>query len=448
MPRMVARMLGLRLVSAVLRLVLNACGYGCAMEQTSRVGKVFVPGGRPTITYVPRTDLELEERVTDYLDERHKVLSVSGPTKTGKTVLLKSAVPPTAIWMSGGAIETVDDYWQSLADALNLDLESGVDGNLSQTTGGNVKGSVKAVVASVEGGASEQITRSRTQITRRKQSPRDAARAALMADTETVIVVDDFHYVPSDVQLQVARGMKDLVFDGVGLIVAAVPHRAYDVVRVEKEMTGRVAQLEVGFWDPPDLRQIPKRGFAALGVTVSDEIVERLVLECFQSPHLMQEFCLGLCKTAGIKQTVTSPVVLDAPDWDTFFRSLAPGTSKTAFDLLARGPRQRSDRKPRKLADGVETDIYGAVLRAIARTGPLTELTYEQLRGALREVLSDEAPQRHEVTRVLDEMSKIAKTQLEGEPVVDYDTELATLYISDPYFAYWLRWGTHQTDGS
>lgn len=50
--------------------------------------------------------------------------------------------------------------------------------------------------------------------------------------------------------------------------------------------------------------------------------------------------------------------------------------------------------------------------------------------------------ERHEVTRVLAEMSKMAREQLEGEPVVDYDNELATLYTSDhPYFAYWLRWG-------
>lgn len=418
------------------------------MDQTLSIGKVFVPGGRPTITYVPRTDHELEATVEDYLNERHKVLSVSGPTKTGKTVLLRGVVPEDAIWMSGGAIETLNDFWQTLANELGVDLESGLDGHLGQTTSDNVKGGVNAGVASFEGGADEQIVRSRTHTTRRMHLPRDAARAALKAHTETVIVVDDFHYVPSKVQLLIARAMKDLIFDGLGFIVAAVPHRAYDVVRVEKEMTGRVAQLEVGFWEPPDLRQIPSRGFEALGVTVPDDIVERLVTECFQSPHLMQEFCLGLCKKAGIREKVTAPTVLDAPDWDVFFKSLAPGTSKTAFDLLARGPRQRSDRKPRRLADGVETDIYGAVLRAVARTGPLTELTDVQLRTALREVLSDEAPQpqRHEIARVLEEMSKIAKTQLEGEPVVDYDTELATLYISDPFFAYWLRWGTHQTD--
>ena len=80
-------------------------------------------------------------------------------------------------------------------------------------------------------------------------------------------------------------------------------------------------------------------------------------------------------------------------------------------------------------------------MAAIAYTGPLTQLTYVELRGALRQVLKDEPPSQPEVTRVLQEMSKIAKERIEGEPVVDYDTELETLYISDPFFAYFLRWG-------
>jgi predicted RNA-binding protein len=47
-----------------------------------RVGEVFVPGGFPEVTYVPRDELQLEERVRDYLVERFKVLSLSGPTKS------------------------------------------------------------------------------------------------------------------------------------------------------------------------------------------------------------------------------------------------------------------------------------------------------------------------------------------------------------------------------
>lgn len=163
----------------------------------------------------------------------------------------------------------------------------------------------------------------------------------------------------------------------------------------------------------------------------------------------MQEFCRQLCVDNGIVETCGAPTGIGEPNWDEFFSRLAPSASKAAFDLLARGPRQRSDRKVRHLREGRETDIYGAVLRAIAHTGPLTELTYEQLRSALRAVLapSDEPPQKHEVTRVLDEMTRIAREQIDGEPVVDYDGGLATLYISDPYFAYWLRWGNLATGG-
>ena len=83
-----------------------------------RVSDVFVPGGFPVHTYVPRDELQLEEKVADYLDERYKVLSLSGPTKSGKTVLVRR-VAPDALWVSGGEIETASDFWTLLVDKLD-----------------------------------------------------------------------------------------------------------------------------------------------------------------------------------------------------------------------------------------------------------------------------------------------------------------------------------------
>ena len=54
------------------------------------------------------------------------------------------------------------------------------------------------------------------------------------------LVIDDFHYIEGGVQLELVRNLKDLIFDGLPVILASVPHRAYDAVRVEREMTGRV----------------------------------------------------------------------------------------------------------------------------------------------------------------------------------------------------------------
>jgi hypothetical protein len=181
-------------------------------------------------------------------------------------------------------------------------------------------------------------------------------------------------------------------------------------------------------------------GFATLNVTDNAGLAHKLASEAFSSPHLMQDFCLQLCKANGINRSQIE-------------RRLTRRSGRSSSRRgRAAAPRQRSTYWPAgrdsaqtgrcaRWEDGTETDIYGAVLAAIAKTGPLTELTYEQLRAAMRDLVS-EPPARHEITRVLEEMSRITRDQIDGEPVVDYDEELSTLHISDPFFAYYLRWGT------
>lgn len=232
------------------------------------------------------------------------------------------------------------------------------------------------------------------------------------------------------------------------MILVSVPHRAYDAVKIETEMTGRVKVLEVGFWDREDLLKIAREGFAALNVAdKNEEIAKELALETFSSPHLMQQFCLGICQENRIPKTVKRKFTLKPPEsgWEAFFEERASGSSKAAFDRLARGRRQRQDRIRRRLVDGRIVDIYGVVLEAIATTGPTVSIRYEDLRAAIRKVLATDQPQRNEVTQVLEKMSLIAKEDLEGEPVVDWDPEEDVLHISDPYFAYYLRWGGRET---
>ncbi len=413
---------------------------------TPRVTDVFVPGGLPTVTYNPRTELGLEQRVQAYLEERHRILSLSGPTKSGKTVLLKSILGRDAIWLSGGEIATTADFWESVADRLGLFPLERLSGQTSDSsaTDRGARLTVAPLGIGIEAGGAARTQRedSHGGSQSRVRPIGPAAKEALLTRA-LPIVIDDFHYLQRDVQLDIVRNLKDAVFEGVPVIFASVPHRAYDAVRVEREMTGRVEQLEIRFWEKDELLGIAESGFQALNVTDPDALAERLATESFSSPHLMQDFCLEVSKANEIRERLETSRALVSPEWEPFFRSRATAASKTAFDLLARGPRQRRDRVARVLKDGRTTDIYGLVLEGIASTGPLTKLTYEELRAAIRDLVLD-PPQRQEVTRVLEEMSKIAREQLEGEPVVDYDAELGTLFISDPFFAYYLRWGSRE----
>lgn len=278
-----------------------------------------------------------------------------------------------------------------------------------------------------------------SQTTSRAISPASSAINQLMQQMRP-LVVDDFHYIDKSVQQAIVRSLKDPIFEGLPVILITVPHRAFDVIHVEKEMTGRVKQLQIPAWKIGELERIAKLGFNALNVNCNSTLIGKLANEAFESPHLMQDFCAALCLKNGVRETSQILVNLQEPDdWQMFLKNMASDTSKLAFERLVIGPRQRTDRIRRTLVNGETCDIYGAVLFAIASTGPKTRLAYEDIRAGLRAVLRDDVPQAHEVTRILEKMSEIARNEIEGEPVVDWDSSY--LHISDPFFAYYLRWG-------
>jgi len=409
----------------------------------AKTGDVFVPGGLPDVTYVARETLRAETVVHDFMDERYRMLSLSGPTKCGKTVLIRRMVPD-AVLISGGDIEEIRDFWAAIVDKLGgyTDVSKQVTRDESETDSVSVSadGGVPFLKVGGEGGRAASSGETKSHTIAKSRPLHLVAQDALRTNLTVVLFIDDFHYIPQPVQLGIVRGLKALIFDGLRVIVASVPHRAYDAVRVENEMTGRVEHFSLPIWSETELQIIATSRFDALNVEAPSFVNRRLATETFGSPHLMQDFCLNLCKGNDVRETLPERRALAAPDWVPFFSSRATNASKAAFDLLAKGP-PRTDRRPRRLANGATTDIYGAVLAAIADTGPVTTLPYDRLRISLRNVLEGEPPQRHEVTRVLVQMSKIARERIEGEPVVDYDERYEILHISDPFFAFYLKWG-------
>lgn len=163
----------------------------------------------------------------------------------------------------------------------------------------------------------------------------------------------------------------------------------------------------------------------------------------------MQLLCRELAKRQGIKRTVIAPAELEPPeDWTVFLGEVAEKhTHDGTFRTLARGPQSRSERIPRELKDGGNTDIYGAILAAVATTGPHERIHYNDLREGLRGILTT-LPQKHEVTACLRHLSHIARElardewgRLNRDPVLEYVAADDTLYIADPFFAFRMRWG-------
>lgn len=408
-----------------------------------RYQDIFVPGGFPRHTYNPRAELELETRLRESRENLCKLVTVTGQTKSGKTVLTRSVFPrEECVWVDGGTISSEDEFWQVVIEQLDIfqSTEELTGSDTTATFSGKGTAGANFVVAkgSAELGAELAKTRSQSRMKARSVSPRVAALGGLL-EAALPVVIDDFHYLPKEIQGHVIRALKQPIFDGLPVVIIAIPHRRYDAVRVEREMTGRIMAVDVPTWSEAELSFIPETGFRLLNVSLAVDLRNRMVAEAIGSPHLIQDFCRTVSRTAGFGEG--SPR-LDTVDIDAVFREVAETIGRPIFDKLARGPRQRSDRIQRKLKDGQTVDIYELVLHALAHLRPgLVSLEYEDLRSAIREVSDTQIPQLHEVARVLKHMSSIAASDQSSTPVIDFEEEEKRLHITDPFFAFYLRWG-------
>ena len=416
------------------------------MANKQRASRVFVPGGMPQLTYIERTEGEIRKKLEEVKDNLCKLITLTGQTKSGKTVLTQTVFPSIDdenIWIEGGSVNDENDLWSQILVALNAWHQSEVSSGANSTTAvsGKVNATANALVikGSGEAGISQTDTTNTAAKESRNVSSKTAALKALQS-SQVSLIIDDFHYLPRELQGNFVRAIKPLVFHGVPIILIAIPHRRYDAIKVEREITGRLENIQIPYWTLSELRQIAERGFPLLNMHLSEPVMDRLCIEALGSPHLMQEFCRALCQTHEVSETVDNEITIDHVE-DGLFKRVAESTGKLIFDKLATGPRQRSDRIARKLKNGEKVDIYKVVLYALSNMEPgMDTIQYEALRASIRDIVADAPPQAHEVTRVLEKMSEIASNDEASTPVIDWEKEEQKLHITDPFFAFYLKW--------
>ena len=79
--------------------------------------EVFTPNDLPTFSYVERKRHNFEERLREALSIPKMIVSLSGPSKSGKTVLVNKVVEAdNLIPLSGATIRSADALWSKVLD--------------------------------------------------------------------------------------------------------------------------------------------------------------------------------------------------------------------------------------------------------------------------------------------------------------------------------------------
>jgi hypothetical protein len=396
--------------------------------------EVFVAGGQPTYTYVERSAEHVELKLARAIATPNQIVSLSGPTKTGKTVLCRRVLGERQfVWIDGGQIKSGDDFWGRVVYELNLPSDSESTSE-SATTGG--LGVSIPMVCTASG--SQLIKTSNTE--KREISSLGSA-IARMTQEKIMLVIDDFHYIAEPVRTELMRNVKGAVFNGLKVILLSVTHRVFDAIRAESELTGRFTAISLPHWMIADLRQIPTKGFLELGTTCPEPVIQSLCDEAQENPFLMQKFCWEICFDLKIehKKILGSHAIPAEYDTTGMFRRLSRDAGLPIYQKLAAGPQSRKARAKRPLRRGDAADIYQAILLALAESGPRSVISYDDLRDLLSKILSEQVPQKHEITSALKHLSRISRNIGAGS-AIDWDDDERKITLVDPYLRFYLRW--------
>lgn len=410
------------------------------------VFQVFTPTDTPTVTYVDRGERGLELALRNALRTPKMITSLSGPSKSGKTVLIKKVLDPDAlISISGAAIKSADDLWDRVLNWMGAPSERTRSRDHDFTAKVEAKGGGKLRIPFVAEGSAEataggEYGYGRGTEERFERSGIDQVIREI-GGSDFVLFIDDFHYMDRDVQAEVARQLKEAAEAGVKICTASVPHRKDDVLRGNSELRGRVQAIDFEYWLPEEIEQIAIKGFSALNIDLQPENLTRLVQEAFGSPQLMQQICLQACLRANIEETQADQQQVYFTD-DAIGSVLEQASTTTDFSSLLEGlhngPKVRgAPRNQFKFNDGSSGDVYRCILLAIKCDPPSLAFSYDDIYQRTRAVCSDEAPAGSSVASALEQLPQLAEDLEPRTRIIEWSDDVFD--IVDPYFLYFLR---------
>ena len=421
-------------------------------NQTSnaiRASEIFTPGGFPTYTYYPRDQRGLETSLKRFIENRYKMVIITGKTKSGKSVLTEKILPKDQyIWVPCGEVQSELEFWDKIVEKAGLitnltskdSIAEGEKLNASSTGGINI--GIARVGGSVAG--EDSVTKTQERTVEQKYSNKTTALSGIRSRKEP-IVIDDFHYLSLDTQKVIIRSLKEVIYGGIPIVILAVPNHTYDTISAEPEMTGRVYHIEVPNWQCEELLEIGNTGFDLLNLEVNQKIKISLAKESYGSPQLMQEYCLALC---NINEIIVKPDEKISIGYkgakDGFFREVINLIGyKPLFEKVLRGPSSKGTKRTiYSFKDGSEGDIYRVILRAISQLNPKTEISYDELREAIKDIIhgTSTPPKKSQIAQTLVRISKLSTSSFNKDPLLIWNIEDQKISIIDTYLLSYIRW--------
>lgn len=117
------------------------------------------------------------------------------------------------------------------------------------------------------------------------------------------VVLENFHYLSSETQQQLAYDLKTFHEISVRFIILGIWWEANHLITYNGDLQERIIEVPVEPWDAEDFRRVTTKGAKLLQVSVESSITELFIKNSYGNVGMFQEFLKTFCFLNGVDQT-------------------------------------------------------------------------------------------------------------------------------------------------
>ena len=313
------------------------------------------------LNYVVRASAD--ERLIDNLT-RDKHIVIYGSSKQGKTSLRKHClkeedyivVQCSNTWKVEDVNATIlkrAGFELSLSSKVTTSGKNKLTASLGTSISAGVTGFFKSVVKADVGAARElenKVENTNQPLDLDPSDVNDIIDALTSINFSKYIVLEDFHYLPRETQIDFSVALKafheksKLVFLIVGVWLEENRLLVYN-----GDLSGRVVSIDADRWSSAELRSVIDLGAELLNIDFAETFKEELIREAKESVYIVQEVCNRVCldesvsetervrrtigSTADVRELVERVVNQQSGRYNSFITQFAGGFQKTELEM-------------------------------------------------------------------------------------------------------------------
>lgn len=414
------------------------------MGHRIKISDIFKSLGQPTATYVEREEGVYEKKLTTALQIKGRLCLLTGASKTGKTCLYKKVLSdqdlePLVVRCDSNL--SAEDFWKKALEGINFERLSGTQiEKARQITG---KGEVEAKIgwtwlAGLLGKASLGITSKMGETEIREKilsKPSPDHLVPVLQKLPIILVIEDFHYLLSEVKKTIFQQWKVFVDNEVSVIVIGTTHHAVDLAYANKDLVGRISQIDISSWTKDDLLKIAIQGFNSLGLQVPNQALSPIAAESAGLPIITQAACYQLFIDKGIEEVEHGKLNVQFSKSDAY-QSLYNNaiTNYAQFEPICERLKNGARKRARKY------NTYELVLSTFIQDPQTFSLKRHEIDERLKNINipAEKRPPVASINSMLNALARLQKNM--GIELLEWSNRDQRLYILEPSFLLYLRW--------